>query len=182
MLVRDRLASLHLPLPNIPLNEESRAYSLSWGSCGFEDAATFSNLPSRDHAIYLLNGVKFHIGSLYHLYDERQFMNLFHAFYDSPVEVGRKNKIWYIQFLTILALGKAFSVQPVNGATVLPGSDLFLRAVKMLPDPSYLICDALTAVEALCSIALYLQCADQRNSAYIYVSVLKPESLSDLSI
>ncbi|RMJ04825.1 hypothetical protein CDV36_014502 [Fusarium kuroshium] len=169
MLVRDHLHDQNLPLPNIPLNEESRAYSLSWGSSGFEDPASFSNLPSRDHAIYLLNSVKFHVGSLYHLYEERQFMDLFHAFYDSPVEAGTKNKIWYIQFLALLALAKAISIQPASGATALPGSEFFLRAIKMLPDPSYLISDALTAVEALCSIALYLQCADQRNAAYIYI-------------
>ncbi|KAM6510353.1 hypothetical protein FALCPG4_017969 [Fusarium falciforme] len=169
MLVRDHLHDANLPLPNIPLNEESRAYSLTWGSSGFEDPASFSNLPSRDHAVYLLNGVRFHLGSLYHLYDERQFMDLFHAFYDSPVESGTKNKIWYIQFLTLLALAKAISIQPASGTAALPGSEFFLRAIKMLPDPSYLISDALTAVEALCSIALYLQCADQRNAAYIYI-------------
>ncbi|KAM0414660.1 hypothetical protein ACHAPT_013504, partial [Fusarium lateritium] len=149
MLVRDHLHDQNLPLPNIPPNEESRAYSLSWGSSGFEDPASFSNLPSRDHAVYLLNGVKFHLGSLYHLYDVRQFMDHFHAFYDSPVETGTKNKIWYIQFLTLLALAKAISIQPSSGATTLPGSEFFLRAIKMLPDPSYLISDALTAVEAL---------------------------------
>lgn len=170
MLVRDRLQDENLPLPDIPLNEESRAYNLSWGSSGFEDPASFSNLPSRDHAIYLLNGVDFHIGSIYTLYDKHRFMDLFHAFYDSPVEVGTKNKIWYVQLLTLLALAKAVSIQPARGATVLPGSEFFHRAIKMLPDPSYLISDTLTAVETLCAIALYLQCADQRNAAYIYVS------------
>ncbi|KAL7760755.1 hypothetical protein ACKLNR_007290 [Fusarium oxysporum f. sp. zingiberi] len=169
MAVRDSLDGRDLPLPEIPLNEESRVYPLTWGSSGFEDPINFSNLPCKDHAIYLLNGVSFHIGPLYHLYDQASFMELLHEFYTSPTEVGKRRKIWYCQFLTLLALGKAISVQPARNASHLPGSELFLRAMNMLPNPSYLISDCLISVETLCSIALYLQCADQRNSAYVYI-------------
>ena len=169
MLIRDHLDDHELQLTDIATNEESRAYPLSWGSAGFDDPANFSNLPSADHALYLINGIRFHVGQLYHLFDERRFMEPFYELYEAPAEVARKNKIWYVQFLTILGLAKALVVQPSSGAATLPGSDLFLRAMSLLPDTSYLFSDALTAVETLCAISLYFQCADLRNSAYVYV-------------
>ena len=170
MLIRNHLDDQDLPLADIATNEESRAYALSWSSSGFEDESNFRDLPSIDYAIYLINGIKFHVSQLYHLFDERQFMALFYEFYDAPTEVARKNRIWYVQFLTLLGLAKALIIQPCAGSTILPGTDLFLRAMSLLPDTSYLFSDALTAVETLCAISLYLQCADMRNSAYVYVS------------
>ncbi|KAI9041792.1 putative amino-acid permease [Aspergillus affinis] len=169
-----RLMHSHLdvqepPLTEITTNEESRAYPLSWGSSGFEDPASFSDLPSADYALYLVNGFKFHVGQLYHLFDESRFMRLLNDFYNFPVEVARNHKIWYVQFLTILGLAKSLVVQPSRGAITLPGSSLFLRAMSLLPDTPYLFSDALTAVETLCAISLYLQCADSRNSAYVYI-------------
>ncbi|CAG8919025.1 unnamed protein product [Penicillium salamii] len=168
-LIHDHLDNEEVPLTDIATNEESRAYTLSWTPSGFEDSATFSDVPSVDHAIHLINGVKFHAGQLYHLFDEQQFMAILHTFYDSPAEVARRHKIWYVQFLTLLGLGKALAVQPTRGATVLPGSNLFLRAMSLLPDTPYLFSDALAAVETLCAISLYLQCSDLRNSAYVYI-------------
>ncbi|OAQ74575.1 protein phosphatase 2C [Purpureocillium lilacinum] len=157
-----------LPVMDIATNEESRAYPLSWGSSGFDDPANFTDLPSADHALYLINGLKFHVGQLYHLYDESHFMKPFHDFYSAPAEVARENRIWYVQFLTLLGLAKALVVQPSRQGAVLPGTDLFLRAMSLLPDTPYLFSDALTSVETLCAISIYLQCADLRNSAYIH--------------
>ena len=171
MLIRDHLDARELPLTDIATNEESWAYGLNWGSSGFDDPANFSDLPSADYALYLINGVRFHVGQLYHLFDERRFMEPFEDFYEAPSEVAGMEKIWYVQFLTILGLAKTLLVQPSIGATSLPGSDLFLRAMSLLPDTPYLFSDALTAIEILCAISLYLQCADMRNSAYVYVSV-----------
>ncbi|BCS30175.1 uncharacterized protein APUU_80478S [Aspergillus puulaauensis] len=168
-LIHDHLDEQEFPLTDIATNEESRAYHLSWGSSRFDNPANFSDLPSADYALYLINGVKFHVGQLYHLFDETRFMELFHDFYNAPADVARVNKIWYVQFLAILGLAKALIVQPSRGATALPGSDLFLRAMSLLPDTPYLFSDALTSVEILCTISLYLQCADLRNSAYVYI-------------
>jgi hypothetical protein len=169
-LIHDHLDDQEFPLTDIATNEESRAYPLSWNSSGFDDPSNFSDLPSADYALYLMNGVKFHVGQLYHLFDEARFMEPFHDFYNSPADVARENKIWYVQFLAILGLAKALVIQPSRGAAALPGSDLFLRAMSLLPDTPYLFSDALTSVETLCTISLYLQCADLRNSAYVYVS------------
>ncbi|KAK4086513.1 transcriptional regulator family: Fungal Specific TF [Purpureocillium lilacinum] len=179
MLIHDHLHGQGLPVMDIATNEESRAYPLSWGSSGFDDPANFTDLPSADHALYLINGLKFHVGQLYHLYDESHFMKPFHDFYSAPAEVARENRIWYVQFLTLLGLAKALVVQPSRQGAVLPGTDLFLRAMSLLPDTPYLFSDALTSVETLCAISIYLQCADLRNSAYIHVSV-QPSILTHL--
>ncbi|VUC29758.1 unnamed protein product [Clonostachys rosea] len=168
MLARHHVDIQDLPSANIATNEESRAYPLSWSS-DFEDPAYFTDLPSADYAMYLLNSLQFHIGQLYHLFDQSQFMKVFHAFYESPAEVARQNRIWYVQLLTLLGLAKALVVQPARDATRLPGTDLFIRAMSLLPDTPYLYSDALTSVETLCAISLFFQCADSRNSAYVYI-------------
>ncbi|RDH30767.1 fungal-specific transcription factor domain-domain-containing protein [Aspergillus welwitschiae] len=168
-LIHDHLQDQETPLTNIATNEESRAYPLSWGPRSLDDPGNFSDLPSPDHAIYLISGIKFYVGQLYHLFDESKFIEVLHEFYRSPAEVASAYKIWYVQFLTLLGLAKAVVIKPSRGSCVLPGSDLFLRAMSLLPDTPYLFSDALTAVETLCAISLYLQCADMRNSAYIYI-------------
>ncbi|RDW70299.1 hypothetical protein BP5796_08696 [Coleophoma crateriformis] len=166
-LIRSQLDSAESP--EIQLNEESLAYHLSWGSHVLDNESITSDLPSIDHALYLLNGVKFHVGQMYHLFDENEFMTHFHEFYKSPAEISESRRIWFVHFLALLALGKAVSVAPLKGATSPPGANFFLRAMNLLPDASYLFRDALTAIEALCVISLYLQLADMRNSAFIHI-------------
>ncbi|CAI6096117.1 unnamed protein product [Clonostachys chloroleuca] len=169
MLAHKHLDAQDISLTNIATNEESRAYPLSWSSSGFEDPANFTDLPSEDYSMYLLNSLQFHIGQLYHLFDQTEFMKLFYTFYQSPSEVARHNRIWYVQLLTLLGLAKSLIIQPARNATCLPGTDLFIRAMSLLPDTPYLYSDALTSVETLCAISLFLQCADSRNTAYVYI-------------
>ncbi|KAH7150352.1 fungal-specific transcription factor domain-containing protein [Dactylonectria estremocensis] len=167
MVIRDHLKAPGLP--GVAINEESRAYDLDWGSQPFDKAANFQKLPSIDHAIYLMESLKFHVGQLFHLFDEKIFIRQIGEFYVDPAQYAGKNRIWYVQFLVVLALAKAVGTSPVKGSKTLPGSELFTRAMSLMPDSSYLFNDALTAIEALCIIALYLQSADMRNSAYIYI-------------
>ncbi|KAH6895914.1 fungal-specific transcription factor domain-containing protein [Thelonectria olida] len=157
-------------LPNIPINEESRAYDLNWASSPFDKPLSFDGLPSPDHAIYLIESLKFHVGQLFHLFDEKRFMQRLRDFYADPAQHVKRDRIWYVQFLAVLALGKAVATNPAKGSRTLPGSALFSRAMSLMPDSSYLFNDALTAIETLCVVALYLQSADMRNSAYIYTS------------
>ncbi|KAF7552408.1 hypothetical protein G7Z17_g4366 [Cylindrodendrum hubeiense] len=166
MVIRDHLKASDLP--DVAINEESRAYDLDWGSKPFDDAANFHNLPSIDHATYLIESLKFHVGQLFHLFDERNFRHKIREFYANPAKYAGQNRIWYVQFLAVLALAKAVGTNPPKGSRTLPGSEFFTRAMSLMPDSSYLFNDALTAIEALCVIALYLQSADMRNSAYIY--------------
>lgn len=162
-------------LPHIAINEESRAYDLSWAPDNNNNnkqqqlALALDGLPSPDHAAYLIETLKFHVGPLFHLFDERTFARRARDFYADPAAHAAAGRIWYVQFLAVLALGKAVATNPAMGSRTLPGSALFSRAMALMPDSSYLFNDALTAIETLCVVALYLQSADMRNSAYIYV-------------
>lgn len=169
VFLRDHLD--HPESPNIDLNEEGSAYQLDWAPQGSDQALSVGNVPSIDYAIFLTNSVKFHIGQLFHLFDEAEFMYHLHEFYKDPLRKAQKNGLWYIQFLLVLALGKAVIVQSREGSSGPPGSDLFLRAMALMPTPAHLFSDALTAIELLCAVSLYFQLADLRNSALIYVSL-----------
>ncbi|KAH8736362.1 fungal-specific transcription factor domain-containing protein [Ilyonectria robusta] len=166
MVIRDHLKASDLP--DVCINEESRAYDLDWGNQPFDSAAKFHNLPSIDHATYLIESLKFHVGQIFHLFDEANFIHQVREFYVNPAKYAGENRIWYVQFLAVLALAKAVGTNPAKGSRTLPRSEFFTRAMSLMPDSSYLFNDALTAIEALCIIALYLQSADMRNSAYIY--------------
>jgi proline utilization trans-activator len=91
-----------------------------------------------------------------------------HTFYDNPTENARQLKMWFIQFLLVLAFGKAF-LQPAMTSGIPPGSEYFLRAMNMIPDTERLYREPVPAIEVLCMVSLYLQSVDMRCSAYGYV-------------
>lgn len=160
----------HHSSPEVPLNTDGNAYQMEWPSTKAPQQVSVDALPTLDYAIYLTNTVKFHIGQIYHLFDEQTFMQGLHEFFRNGFDVSSpRNRLWYIQFLVIMAFGKAFLAKNRRGTTP-PGSDYFLRAMELLPDAHGLYADPILSVEICCSIALYLQSIDHRNSAYIYVS------------
>lgn len=156
--------------PEVPLNVDAQAFKLDWPSSrDITDPATV-DLPSLDYALYLTNTVKFHLGQTYHLFDEERFMTGLYDFYKRGLkpEPTADARLWYIQFLLIMAFGKALLV-PGNPEQTPPGSGLVTRALELLPDVHGLYQDAVLSVEILCCLALYLQSVDHRNSAYNYV-------------
>ena len=79
--------------------------------------------------------------------------------------------LWHIHYLLVLALGKAFVVR-VGQDRRPPGADLYVQAMKLLPDTTYLCKDPIPSMEILCCAALYLQCLDMRSTAYSLVSFM----------
>lgn len=152
--------------PEVPLYVDGSAYQFNWPTTG-DAPMTKRELPSIDHAIYLMNTVKFHIAPLYHLYDETLFTDGLNEFYNGNTGAPNSN-LWYIQYLIIIAFGKAFLLQKPAGCSP-PGSVFFAQAMQLLPDVNRLYGDPFLSIEILCGISLYLQCIDQRNSAYVYV-------------
>lgn len=154
--------------PDIPIREENRAYGLSWdrSSVGRD---IFQILPSQDHSSYLVGTVKFRVGRMFHIFDEDDFLEHQSRFYRESDATVADSRLWFIQFLLILAFGKAFT-EDRHEDTSLPGSRLFVHAMESLPDIPGMLEDRLRAVEIFCAIALYLQAADMRNSACLYVS------------
>ena len=105
---------------------------------------------------------------MFHLLDEEEFMRGLHEFYEDPSERIKSSRMWFIQFLLVLAFGKAF-LSPQRIGNLPSGSDFFIRAMTLLPNTEYLYGEPILAVEILCLASLYLQSVDMRRSAYSHV-------------
>ncbi|KAJ5499316.1 hypothetical protein N7453_008367 [Penicillium expansum] len=159
----------HPSIPEIPLHVDGNAYMFNLSDAG-DTPFTKAELPSLDYALYLMNTVQFHIAQLYHLFDQKSFMDGLYQFYDCTVPEPPRSKLWYIQYLLIISFGKSFLMQktakePPSGVV------FFARAIKLLPDIQGLYDDPLLSMEILCAASLYLQCLDHRNLAYVYLGI-----------
>ena len=155
----------------MPLNADGRAYDLEWPSRGGKvGPLTAENIPSLDYALYLTNTVKFHLGQMYHLFDEKSFMDGLYQYYSNspPGEPSVETRLWYTHYLLIMAFGKALLASGAHQR--MPMGGLFVsRVLEILPDVNGLYIDPILSIEVLCCLALYLQSIDHRNSAYTYV-------------
>lgn len=157
------------PLPANDTSFDGNIYSIGWDGLRSPFTPESTALPSSDYAIYLINAVKFHCGQMFHLFDEQSFMLKFTQFHQtSHDEQTNRSDLWFIHYLLILAFGKAFIVRS-NAAHSPPGADLFVWALKRLPDTTFLCAQSVESVEVLCCVALYLQSLDYRCSAYNFV-------------
>ncbi|KIW77665.1 hypothetical protein Z517_07497 [Fonsecaea pedrosoi CBS 271.37] len=157
---------MRAPLPPDNLLFEGKSYDLGWDgkrNTSPESPSEAPALPSADFAMYLINAVKFHCGQLFHLFEEDKFMQQFSQFHENPDQVP--SSLWFIHYLLILAFGKAFVVQSNKGRKP-PGAELFVYAMKLIPDLAFYSADPIEAIQVLCCAALYLQCLDFRGAAY----------------
>lgn len=151
----------HSPLLSSSVNADGEVYPLDpsdWPS------VDWSLLPSKEVALFLLETVKFRIGSLFHLFDNDDFQIHLDRLYIDPPGYWQSERLGFIRFLVILALGKSIS------STGPGGLRLFKHALKLLPDLPYLCGEPAISAELLCSISLYLLCIDHRNAAHLAVS------------
>ncbi|PYH94674.1 hypothetical protein BO71DRAFT_475541, partial [Aspergillus ellipticus CBS 707.79] len=118
--------------PDVPPHVDGNAYDFDWTLVG-DTPFTKRELPSLDHALYLMNTVNFHIAQLYHLFDEVFFTEGHYKFYENSTSEIPNYNLWYIQYLLVIALGKTFLVQRAPGDPP-PGAIFFARAMKLLPD------------------------------------------------
>lgn len=154
-------------LPTGALLFDGAAYDLGWDGLRTPQSPDVPTVPTLDHAIYLINSVKFRCGQLYHLFDDQEFMGNLHEFYSQP-KPNATAGLWYIHFLLMLAFGKGFVQHKVQGNRP-AGADFFVKALQLLPDVSVLHQEPIESTEILCCIALYLQALDCRSSAHNYV-------------
>ncbi|KAF5651872.1 transcription activator [Fusarium sp. NRRL 25303] len=158
--------------PEVPLNHDGVAFNIELPSMKQTDlAVNIEGLPSLDYALYLTNTVKFHIVQTYHLFDEQKFMPALHSLYnDGPPLVTAGNRMWYIQYFLIMALGKGLLTRGMSKAGS-PGNEYFMKAMELFPDTYGLYIDPVLSIEVCCGLALYLQAVDHRNSAYVYLGM-----------
>lgn len=146
------------------------AYQLHWSHASSDEPLDISGLPSLEYAVYLLNTVKFRLSPLYRLFDEDEFLHNLYEFYGNAASKVQESRLWYVQFLVILAFGEAFLV-PVRTASNTSGwTKYFTRAMSLLPDTTELWDDPILAIEVLALVALYFHSVDMRDTAYCYVS------------
>lgn len=104
--------------------------------------------------------------------DDLTFSDLLHRFDTDQEGTASANRLWFVQYLLIIAFGKAFlehsspGVVPDQGP---PGSNYAARAMSLMPDAAQMHDEALPAIEALALAALYFQAIDMRAVAYQYV-------------
>jgi proline utilization trans-activator len=155
--------------PDFLINE---VYPMKWevGSA-LNESPDVTNLPSVEDARYLFNTVKFHIGQIYRLLDEKTFSANMEEFYQPGVSSAKAKEypLWFIQFLLVMALGKAFLTQTANKTEPI-GSKYFRRALALIPDQGSLWKDSVRAIEILALAALYLFSIDHRESGHSFVS------------
>ena len=156
---------------------EKESYPIRWEACSAGELPDISGLPSLDHALYLSETVKFHLGQSYRLYNEDEFIhNVREFYYGDAAKMATEHRLWFIQFLLVLAFGTAF-LHRSKRAKEPPGSKFFTRAMSLMPDHAPLWKGSLLAIEVLAMAGLYLYSIDQRESAHIYVrlTILLPE-------
>ncbi|KAJ5772423.1 hypothetical protein N7520_002952 [Penicillium odoratum] len=154
-------------LPTGALAFDGATYDLGWDGIRTPHRPDLPTVPTFDHAMYLINTVKFRCGQLYHLFDEAEFMGGLHDFY-SRSEPNETTSLWYIHFLLMLAFGKGFVQHKLQGNKP-PGVEFFVKALQLLPDISVLHQEPIESTEIMCCVALYLQALDCRSSAHNYI-------------
>lgn len=171
---------LGIEVPTEGLHFEGMVYDLDWQILQQSTESPTHLLPSADYAVYLINAVKFHCGQMFHLFDDADFMQHFATFHAENSNVDRVPRLWYIHYLLIIAFGKAFVARTVQGGRP-PGADLFLQAMRHLPEITFFATDPLECVEILICSALYLQCLDFRSVAYNLVCLQDSSTVSHRS-
>lgn len=157
--------------PRAPLNLDGTAFRLHWQPKTQIDSSDLLKLPPVDHALFLYNTAKFRLGELFSIVDEASFFKVFDEFHKQPLETAQSNLLWFVEYLMILAFGKAFTCYPDRTTAAPFGCNLTARALSLLPDVAFLQDQrpALLAMEVFALIALYFQSVDMRSPAYQYV-------------
>ncbi|KAI3400726.1 hypothetical protein diail_1935 [Diaporthe ilicicola] len=156
-------------IPDMGRNIEGlgNAYDLQWDGAPICADHLSGTVPTIDHAIYLINAVKFHCAQLFHIFDEDTFMPALYSFYEASSDRSNTDKVWLVHFMVILAFGKGFTVNK-NGKDP-PGVEYFIQALQLLPNMIMLWRHPVHSVEVLACISLYLQCLDYRIVAHNFI-------------
>lgn len=127
--------------------------------------------PSKNHAFYLVSTVKFHFGQTYRLFDESRFEREIRILYVNALPGPVEHRVWSTKLLMMPALETTFHVSSVNFWEP-PGAKFFATAMALIPHNISLWKDSLLGIELLALAALYKFWFDQRESAYIFISVI----------
>ncbi|KAF7544400.1 hypothetical protein G7Z17_g9990 [Cylindrodendrum hubeiense] len=124
--------------------------------------------PSEEEANQLLELVTLNVGISQHLFDIRSFSdNLARLYHDTGNETPLRG-LWFVQVLFVLALGRLLRAGTDDDLEV-PGVAFFNEAMRHMPAMSDIGKHGILGIEVIGLAALFLQVADRKDEAYLYV-------------
>lgn len=130
-------------------------------------------LPTVEYAEYLVNTTWFATCSLYYLFDKKTVLSNVERFYaEGPHTAEKHTELWHIQLILIFAFGISILAKDV-GSSGPRGTEYFARAMEVIPDGHRLAMNAVTSVEVLSLVALFMQSIDMRFGAQQYVCLYR---------
>ncbi|KAF0322784.1 hypothetical protein GQ607_010025 [Colletotrichum asianum] len=131
-------------------------------------------LPSEDEGRRLFESMSFFIGYTQHHIDTREFSDRLAFFYANLGDPSQTQTPWYLEMVLVFAIGKlfsgAFDGNDEAAGAGLPGEGLFRYVQGRLPSLSELFGLGKLGVEIHALAAVYLQNANRKEEAYLYVS------------
>ncbi|WAO94637.1 Zn(2)-C6 fungal-type domain-containing protein [Fusarium falciforme] len=159
-LIASRLPEHHVPPDPWTLAQ----FDLNWTPLGADESPAINDLPAQDYATFLAHTVKYHLGTLSPILDDQVFFVRINDLYSDPAAEVQRSRLWYAQFLLVLAFGEA--IVNSKGASATPGTQYASRAMSLIPNFFRVNKNSILAVETLCLAALYLQSLDLRLEAF----------------
>ncbi|KAJ3521355.1 hypothetical protein NM208_g13329 [Fusarium decemcellulare] len=165
------LVGKHLPEANNdppPWHLDGVAFRLQWRPLMPDEQPDVSNLPPSDYALFLIQTARFYLGPLASLIDEGEFMHHFRELYEDAPAKATACRLWYAQYLLMLAFGKAFlSGKSIDGSP--PGYQYAARAMPLMPELAGIALDPVLSAQALTLAAIYFQSIDMRVAAFQHI-------------
>lgn len=155
-----------------PLNLDGTAFRLRWKSKSTVEPSDLKNLPAMDYALVPVQHGQVPPGRAVRHHRRSAFPGHLRAFPQNPLETAQTQQLWFIEYLLILAFGKAFMSPSNQSAPGPPGSEYAGRAMALLPDAAQLHDEHMVAIEVVSLVALYFHSIDMRMAAYQYVRAL----------
>jgi len=139
-------------------------FDLNWSPLGLDKQPFVDDLPGQDYATFLAHTVKYNLGILSPIIDDEVFFTRVHEFYRDPAAEAKRSRLWYAQFLLVLAFGEA--IVNKEGASTVSGTQYASRALSLIPIFFRVNKNSILAMETLCLAGLYLQSLDLRLEAF----------------
>ncbi|KAI8685065.1 Zn(2)-C6 fungal-type domain-containing protein [Fusarium keratoplasticum] len=165
------LLGKNLPEANnesFPWHLDGVAFRLQWKPLMPDEPPDVSNLPPSDYALFLIQTARFYLGPFACLIDETEFIRHIRELYEDASAKASSCKLWYAQYLLMLAFGKAFlSGRSPDGSP--PGYQYAARAMQLMPELAGIALDPVLSAQALTLAAIYFQSIDMRVAAFQHI-------------
>jgi proline utilization trans-activator len=147
------------------------AYGIEVPSLRQHNTSFVSNWPTEDEAQNLLDIVLSSVGRIQHLFDPRTFADQLALRYtEDRLQIGESD-LWHVEMLMVFAVGKLLRGN-LDDDTQLPGENFFKEAMNNLPNLTHVYAAGTLGVEVMSLVAFYLQNADLKEFAHMYVSIM----------